>query len=150
MTVYCTYRSLSQPHTYAQYTEDEFKLDVDAIFELVLQDPKFKGLMQTINHNTAAHTIPEAINVLHSPVLPGREKHIDVSPEACLVIALLQQWLVRHLTKRLMQTMTSEALILHRNKIPYSYLKNYLNYHTHFSLLNLVESYHQAVESTRE
>ncbi len=131
-----------------QYTEDDFKLDVDAVFELVLQDPKFKGLMQDMTHNAASLAIPEAMNVLHKAVTPDRGEHLDVAPEGCLVIALLQQWLIRFLTKRLMQMMTSEALILHRNKIPFSYLKNYLNFHTHFSLLNLVESYHQAVEST--
>ena len=131
-----------------QYTEDDFKLDVDAVFELVLQDPKFKGLMQDMTHNAASLAIPEAMNVLHKAVASDRGEHLDVTPEGCLVIALLQQWLIRFLTKRLMQMMTSEALILHRNKIPFSYLKNYLNFHTHFSLLNLVESYHQAVEST--
>ncbi len=123
---------------------------MDAVFELVLQDPKFKGLMQDMTHNAAALAIPEAINVLHKAVAHDRGEHLDVSPEGCLVIALLQQWLVRFLTKRLMQMMTSEALILHRNKIPFSYLKNYLNFHNHFSLLNLVESYHQAVQSTRQ
>ena len=119
------------------------------MFDLVLLDPKFKGLMQNMNHLSAAQAIPEAINVLHSDIALDMGEHLDVSPEGCLVIALLQQWLVRHLCKRLMQLMTSEALILHRNKIPFSYLKNYLNFHTHFSLQNLVESYHQAAESTR-
>ena len=101
-----------------------------------------------MTHNAASLAIPEAMNVLHKAVASDRGEHLDVTPEGCLVIALLQQWLIRFLTKRLMQMMTSEALILHRNKIPFSYLKNYLNFHTHFSLLNLVESYHQAVEST--
>ena len=120
------------------------------MFELVLQDPKFKGLMQDMTHNTAALAIPEAINVLCKVVAPDQEEYMDITPQGCLVIALLQQWLVRFLTKRLMQLMTPEAVILHRNKIPFSYLKNYLNFHTHFSLSNLVKSYHQAVESTRQ
>ncbi len=105
--------------------------------------------MQDMTHNAAALAILEAINVLHKAVAPDRGEHLDVTPESCLVIAILQQWLVRFLTKRLMQIMTSEALILHRKKIPLSYLKNYLDFQTHFSLLNLVKSYHQAVESTR-
>ncbi len=103
--------------------------------------------MPYMTHNVAALAIPEAINVLHKAVAPDREKHLDVTPEGCLVIALLQQWLVRFLTKRLMQMMTPEALVLHRNKIPFSYLKNYLHVHTHFSLLNLMKSYHKSVES---
>ena len=106
--------------------------------------------MKDLTHYAAAQAIPEAINVLHSDVVPDQGGHLDVSPEGCLIIALLQQWLVRHLCKRLMQLMTSEALILHRNRIPFSYMRNYLNFHTHFSLQNLVEKYHQAAESTRE
>ena len=119
---------------------------MDSIFELVTQYPNFKSIMQNMNHLTAAQAITEAINVLH---LDTEKKHIDVSPEGCLIIAVLQQWLVRYLCKRLMQLMTSEALILHRNKIPLSYLRNYLNFQTHFSLKKLVESYHGAAECTK-
>ena len=133
-----------------QYTEEEFSLDVNALFNLVLLDPKFKGLMHSMTHLSAAQAIPEAIKVLHSDIGPDKGGHLDVSPEGCLVIALVQQWLVRHLCKRLMQLMTSEALILHRNKIPFSYLKNYLNFHAHFSLRNVVENYRQAAESTKK
>lgn len=122
---------------------------MESVFDLVLQDPKFKGLMQDFNHQIAAQAIPEAFNVLHSDVAPDQGGHLDVSPEGCLMIALLQQWLVRHLCKRLMQLMTSEALILHRNKIPFSYMKNYLNFQTHFSLEYLIETYHEASQSTR-
>ena len=89
----CVYISL-------QYTEDEFKLDTEAVFELVLRDPKFKGVMTNMTHDIAAQAIPEAINVLHKDIAADRGEHVDVTPEGCLVIALLQQWLVRFLTKK--------------------------------------------------
>jgi len=62
------------------------------------------------------------------------------------VVALLQQWLVRYLCKRLMQLMTSEAFILYRNTLPSSYLKNYLSFQAHFSLQKLILNYHRALE----
>ena len=133
-----------------QCTVEEFNLDVDAIFDLVLLDPKFEGLIQNITHLSAAEAIQEAMNILHSNIAPNKGVHCDVSPEGCLVIAILQQWLVRYLCKRLMQLMTPEALILQRNKIPSSYFKNYLNFHTHFSLHKLVESFHKASDSTQK
>ena len=57
-------------------------------------------------------------------------------------MALLEQWLVRYLCKRLTQLMTPEALILRRRKIPSSYLASYLTFHTHFSLKELTMKYH--------
>ena len=67
--------------------------------------------------------------------------------QGCLVVQLLQQWLVRHLTKRMMQLMTSEAFTEHRSKIPSSYLENYLACQAHFSLKNLIDNYLTGVAS---
>ena len=133
---------------YSQCAKDEFRLDVDSVFEVVLLDPQFKGLMRSMSLSSAAKAIPEAFNVLHLHIGPDKEEHLDVSPEVCMVIALVQQWLVRHLCKKLTQLMTSEALVLHRNKIPFPYINNYLNFQAHFSLHKLIESYHKAAEFT--
>ena len=61
-------------------------------------------------------------------------------------MALLQQWLVRYLCKRLMQLMTSEAFILYQNVLPSSYLENYLAFQSHFSLKELILKYHHALK----
>ena len=106
--------------------------------------------MQNMTHLSAAEAISEVIKVLHSDIGTDEREHLDVSPEGCLVIALVQQWLIRHLCKRLMQLMTPEALIIQRNKIPSSYLMNYLNFQSHFSLRSLVEGYHQAIKSAEK
>ena len=63
-----------------------------------------------------------------------------------MVVALLEQWLVRYLCKRLMQLMTSEAFILYRNTLPSSYLENYILFQAHFSLKELILKYHHALE----
>ena len=65
--------------------------------------------------------------------------------QGCLVVMLLQQWLVCHLTKRIMQLMTPEALTEHCTKIPTSYLKNYLIHQAHFSLNRLIIKYHSGL-----
>ena len=133
-----------------QYTEEERGLDVDSVLTVVSLDPEFTRLMRNMSYQSAAQAISEAINVLYSGNGPDKGQFIDVSPYGCLVIAILQQWLVRHLCKRLMQLMTPEALILYRNKIPSSYIKHHLRFFTPFSLLNLIKRYHQAVKSTNK
>ena len=65
------------------------------------------------------------------------------------MVALLQQWLVRHFCKRLMQLMTSEAFILYQKTLPSSYLENYISFQAHFSLKELILKYHRALECRR-
>ena len=72
-----------------------------------------------------------------------------MSLKGCLVVTLLQQWLVRYLCKRLMQLMTSEAFILNRNVLPSSYLENYISFQAHFSLKELILKYYQALEYSK-
>ena len=126
----------------------ESELDADQLFEIVLKDPVFEGLIEQLDHNLAAHAVVEAINTLHTATSPEDQKQFDLSPEGCMVISLLQQWFVRYFCKKLMQLMTSEALILNRNKIPFSYLVNYLVYQNHFSLKDLIERYYCTLEAT--
>ena len=125
-----------------QYTEEEFDLDVESVFDLIQKTPPMFG--EVLTPSTAARAIQEAFEVLNS----SKTGQLCTSAECNLVISLLQQWLVRHLCKRLMQLMTPEALILHRNKIPYTYLQNYLAFQTHFSLSDLVNNYHRKLKHT--
>ena len=45
--------------------------------------------------------------------------------------------------------MTCEAFILHRNVLPSSYLDNYISYHSHFSLKELIFKYHQSLKHSK-
>ena len=52
----------------------------------------------------------------------GHVQTLSASNGACMVIALITQWLVRFMCKKLMQLMTPEALILKRK-----YVCNYMH-----------------------
>ena len=126
----------------------ELELDADTLFNIVLSDPVFEGLMEQLDHQSVRQAVVDAVNTLHTASKPEDQKQFDLSPEGCMVISILQQWLVRYFCKALIQLMTSEALILNRNKIPFSYLVNYLSYQNHFSLKELIERYYNTLEAT--
>ena len=69
-------------------------------------------------------------------------KKLDLHISSCFVLHVLEQLIIRILLKRLMQLMSTEALILYRNAIPLSYLYNYLKFQTHFSLKETITSYY--------
>ena len=63
-----------------------------------------------------------------------------ITSEIKFVVAMLQQWLVMYLCKKLMQLMTPEALLTNHKKIPTHYISAYLTHQTHFSLRQLIDS----------
>ena len=81
---------------------DEIFLDAHHIFNLVRSDPEFDGLIPTLTHAQAVGAIAEAMRMLHTAPAPQDDVHLDLSPESCMAISLLEQWLVRHLGKKLM------------------------------------------------
>lgn len=127
---------------------NELELDADQLFAIVTNDPAFEGQMEGLDNSLASRAVVDAINTLINASKPEEGKQFDLSPEGCMVISLLQQWFVRYFCKKLMQLMTSEALILNRNKIPFSYLVNYLSYQNHFSFKELIERYYNTLEAT--
>lgn len=62
----------------------------------------------------------------------------------CPIVFL--QWLIRHLCKRLMQLMTTEALTTVYHSLPHSYTETYLKHQSHFNLQALVERQLQVME----
>ena len=121
---------------------------MEGIFPLVSHDPEFEGVMKTLSCEAACSAVEEAFKVLHKAPAPHSDgEQMEVSAQACLVMSVCVQWLVRHLCKRLMQLMTAEALTLFRNKIPCSYLENYLTYQHHFSLKSLISSHIETLSS---
>jgi len=75
--------------------------------------------------------VSEAVQLAYTGSTPpksGSEKYepLGASDGACMVTALMTQWLVRFMCKKLMQLMTPEALILKRKYvlcIIYEYVK---------------------------
>ena len=128
-----------------QYPLEELQ---DVMFSLILCDPEYEGLLKTLTHQDAMRAVMEAFNLLFAPAPQDEGGQKDMTPEGCMVVSLLQQLLVRLFTERLMQLMTTEAIILNRKKIPSSYLANYLSNQAHFSLKDLITQYHKAVAAT--
>ena len=128
-------------------------MDADHLFPLVLDNnPTFEGAFKSLTSETANAAINEAMHVLHTASSPNDNsvRLREMSQEACLVVSILQQWLIRHFCKNLMQLMTPEAICLHRRKIPSSLIDNYLTNQQHFSLKKLIEHHLLALESRQK
>ena len=127
---------------YLQCSLEELKLDAEHVSNLVCSGPEFHGLLQNITPQGVVQGVAEAMEKLHEAPSPqgGNVPNVGLSPEGCMMVALGVQWLVRHLCKRLMQLMTPEALTVHRKKMDSSYLVNYLEHHSHFSLKELIRN----------
>jgi hypothetical protein len=101
-----------------------------------------------LTHQNASQAISKAFQILHSAPEQGEQEAL--TPEGCQVVSILQQTFVRLFTKKLMNLMTVEAVILYRNRIPSSYLENYLRNQAHFSLKKAITKSHTALKNTPE
>lgn len=118
---------------------EELEYDADYLMQLVQSsNSKIEGIMQT-----ELKDIETTRKAVHSALESLHKDHIDFTqplpPVTQVVQSLLVQWLVRHFCKGLMQLMTPEALVLHENQIPSTYIHNYLTYQKHFSLKDLIQ-----------
>ena len=120
---------------------------MEAVFEVAFIDPSFQEILNDMDHSRAADVIVDTMNILHSS--SDSSVYFVVNTEVCLIITVIQQWLIRHLCKQIIQLLTPEALIVHRNKIPSSYLKHYIAFQSHFNLQSLIESKHRALQATQ-
>ncbi len=137
------------PCTALQYPKSEMEMDAAHVFNLIVPNPKFEGLLRNLRHSEAMQAVTDAFNLLHSA--PGSQVkggRLDLPPSGCMVIALLQQVLVRLFTKKLINLMTTEAIILNRNTVPHSYLEHYLANQAHFDLKEVIDNYHTAFKAT--
>ena len=128
------------------------QFDAREVMEHVLRDSEFAGQvlrMSTENNSTATiyMAATEALEAMYT-IRSMDAVQKEVSPNACLMISVMTQWLVRYLCKRLMQLMTSEALCVHHRQIPTSYIQAYLNHQHHFSLRALLESQTKILKSS--
>ena len=127
-----------------QHLFDQY-IDTDCIFKRITCDPDFDGLLKVMTPRVAMSAIAEAFNFMHKPEV---EESFSLTLGGCMVVSLIQQVLVRFLIQKLMNLMTAEAVILHHNMIPYSYLRNYLVKQAHFSLKRVITNYHKGIKAT--
>ena len=131
-----------------QYGQQELEMDTAHIFDLIQSDPKYENHVENLNHEKAEVGIM-ALNFLHSDWPPKKDGWMSyLTLHGCMIVSVLQQLLVMLLTKRLMNLMTAEAVILYHQKIPHFYLKNYLSFQIHFSLKDSIANYHRLLMET--
>lgn len=100
----------------------ELEYDANCIINLLTTaESEFSGVakqLESCQFNTMLQWITEAINLIYTG--DGPDDTIDTlgaSNEACMVTAVITQWLVRYMCKKLMQLMTPEAAILKRKYV---------------------------------
>ena len=118
--------------------------------DLITSRSDFEMLLPALTYQQARNAVTETFNNIYSSFSPeNMTSHGYLKqPKSSLVLMLIQQLFVQILTKRLMQLMTTEAVILNRNKIPYSYLVSYLTYQAHFSLKDTITNSYRAFKSS--
>lgn len=131
-----------------QYDHKEMVIDSIYIFDLAMHDPHFSNTIAEISHRDARQAVIHAFNFLCKANGPEKSQAYHLNTTGYMVIFLLQHLLVRLLTKKMMNLMTTEGFILNCNKIPYTYLENYLDNQTHFSLKEAITNYHRALTAT--
>ena len=62
--------------------DDELHLDTDCIFELVLSDPKFDGLLSNLSNSGALQVVTEAMRELYNAPAP----QVLMQEELCLIL----------------------------------------------------------------
>jgi len=94
---------------------DELEHDANYIISiLATTKPEFSGVVKKLESCDAAvisEWIAESLDLIYND---ESIETLGASDEACMVIAVIAQWLVRYMCKKLMQLMTPEAVILKR------------------------------------
>lgn len=122
---------------------------MEELFSLISQEPLLEGEIKCLNQLSIIQGIELVMSIIKGAPPPESERIIDITPTVYLILTLLYQWFVRYCCKKLMQLMTSEALLLHHKRIPFSYIKNYLSHQCHFCLKDLIENHYNLLKNTK-
>lgn len=112
---------------------EELVSDAEEILEKLVEDDQLKEVYLQLVSNPC-ETVQKSLNTLYEA---DTEK---AQGDVCFIIALLTQWLVRYTTRRIMQLLTPEGLVLHHNKLPRSYVVSYMQHQEHFSFKETIEN----------
>ena len=135
-------------HSFTQFTPEELADDARYVTNLVTRDSQFAGRFSVLTKPDILQAVPEALEGLYHIHAGGTKMtaRADLSINACMVISVFLQWLVRHLAKRLIQLMTMEAVTSHYRTLPLAYTETYLQHQSHFHLKTLIEKQIQVLE----
>lgn len=115
----------------------ELEYDANCIIELLATaDSEFSGVVEILDScdiNTISQWISEAMDLIYNGDGPpdidddtcddddyDSFNTLGASDGACMVTAVITQWLVRYMCKKLMQLITPEAVILKRKYVMYN------------------------------
>ena len=124
-----------------QVSDCELKVESKFIFDMLLKDEGFLGALNKFNFKGA---VGEALDALHT-----RKEVQFMGEDSCLVIAVIVQWLVQHVTKHLMHLLTPEALVVNARHMPNVLIKSYFDFQEHFSLKILIKLHLEKLEKNR-
>ena len=125
-----------------QNSSEECEEDAKHVIMLVCEEPTFDGCWKMLK----VSQIPLAVNKMLDHLLLAPDKCQSSDDNISFVTAVLLQWLVTYLSKKLMQLMTPEALLNNHKKSPSHYISAYLNHQNHFSLKEVIRKYQSCLE----
>jgi len=108
---------------------DELEHDANCIISLLATtESEFSGVVKNLKEfdiTMISEWIAESLDLIYTAKKPPKIedyndesiKTLGASNGACMVTAVITQWLVRYMCKKLMQLMTPEAVILKRKYI---------------------------------
>lgn len=111
------------------------------IFKMIMhcKDPEFQRILDNLQSKNIISIVDEAFNCLYNGPHPkNMELDFGIYTDTCTVIAIILQWLVMYLCKRLMQLVTPEALVIHNQEIPRYYSQFYMKFQEHFDFKRMV------------
>lgn len=108
------------------------------IFQIITHS-EFQRILNDLKIGNITSIVDEAFNCLYNGPSPNQTgQSFEMYTDACVMIAVILQWLVMCLCKKLMQLVTPEALVIHNQELPRHYCQIYMKFQEHFDLKKLV------------
>ena len=119
-----------------QHQPVDVRNDSEELIAMLSQDEDYKSTLSSMNDVDIERCVRTAMEDIHDPHC----EPVSVEKNSRLVIALISQWLVRYLARRVLQLLTPEGLLKYHSRMPHSYISVFLDCEQHFSLKAVVEN----------
>ena len=111
---------------------------------MMLNDEDFALELKNTNF-VVKDAVGEAIDILCSPTHCA----VGVHEDSCLVIAIIVQWLIRFVTRKCLQILTPESIVVNAKSLPQSLIKSYFCNQEHFNLKRLVTKSYENLDHNK-
>ena len=120
---------------------EELEHDANSIIDLLTSTgARFNGFTETLENCDpikVSQWVAEALNLIYQGKAPpdkpnsqtydeNNDDHVETlgaSDGACMATAVIAQWILRFMCKKLMQLLTPESVILNRKYVIYTYIR---------------------------